>query len=97
MKQEKTNYNKYADDFLDKIEKYIDYKLDGMVKIKSAIVTNINNTGTVDVYFPPDKKNIFTNISNQSIYQDLKIGDGVKIIFSNGNASNCWIIGKHQV
>ena len=52
--------------------------------------------GTVDVFLPSDPNSIFTRIQNQSIYQDLQIGDGVELLLKNGRFSNCWIIAKHS-
>lgn len=74
------------------INKLIDYKLNKTTQIKSAIVQNINTNGTVDIVVPPDHT-VYHNIQNQSIYQNLNVGDHVKIIKENNSLSNMWIIG----
>ena len=89
------DFDKLGDSFLTQIKNYIDYEINQGVKIDSAVVSRVNTDGTVDIYFPPDKDKIFTKIQNQSVYQDLKPGDGVKILYPNGAESSCWIIGKH--
>ena len=91
-----TNFNELSDNLLTQIKNYIDYEINQGVRLDSAIVSKIHTDGTVDIYFPPDKNKIFTKVQNQSIYQDLKPGDGVKVIYENGSESSCWIIGKHQ-
>ena len=91
-----TNFNELSDNLLTQIKNYIDYEINQGVRLDSAIVSKVHTDGTVDIYFPPDKNKIFTKIQNQSIYQDLKPGDGVKVIYENGSESSCWIIGKHQ-
>ena len=53
-------------------------------RIETAIVQNINQDGTVDVFLPSDPNSIFTRIQNQSIYQDLQIGDGIELLLKNG-------------
>ena len=91
-----TNFNELSDNLLTQIKNYIDYEINQGVRLDSAIISKIHSDGTVDIYFPPDKNKIFTKIQNQSVYQDLKPGDGVKVIYENGSESSCWIIGKHQ-
>ena len=86
------NENKLVQKFFKQINKIIDYKLNKLTQIKSAIVHSINQNGTVNLIIPPDKT-VYHNIQNQSIYQNLKVGDNVKIIKENNNLSNMWIIG----
>lgn len=88
--------NDCADELLEKIATYIDYKLKNCPRIESAIVSKVNSDGTVDVYIPPDAGINFTRISNQSIFQDLKVGDGVKLLLPKGSYIGCWVCGKHQ-
>lgn len=64
-------------------------------RIETAIIQNINQDGTIDVYLPSDPDSVFTRIQNQSVYQDLQVGDGVELLLKNGRFSNCWIIAKH--
>lgn len=90
-----TNYDKYAVGFLENINNCIDTKTQDFVKIKSAIVDSVNKDGTVNIHFPLDDQ-IWSNVSNQSIYQDIEAGDEVKIIEQNGVYKNCWIIGVHK-
>lgn len=91
-----TNFNELSDNLLTQIKNYIDYEINQGVRLDSAIVSKVHTDGTVDIYFPPDKNKIFTKVQNQSIYQNLQPGDGVKVIYENGSESSCWIIGKHQ-
>lgn len=88
-------YDKYAQQFLDNIKDCISEQSKDFVIIKSAIINKINDNGTVDVKFPEDD-GIWSNITNQSIYQNLKVGDEVKLIQQNGKLKNCWIIGALQ-
>lgn len=90
-----TNTKKYAEDFLNQIENCINEKLKGQPKIKSAVVSSVNDDQTVNIYFPPDKKNIFTHIQNQTIYS-LEEGDSVELTLKDGTFNNCWISAKHQ-
>lgn len=88
--------NKYADDLLAKIDACIAERIKNTPQLVSAIVSKVNEDGTVNVYFPPNEKSVFTRIQNQSIY-DLQIGDSVEIILKDGTYSNCWILAKHGV
>ena len=85
-------YDKYAQQLLTNIKDCVDEKTKNFVTIKSAIIDKVNDNGTVNVKFPEDD-GIWSNITNQSIYQDLKVGDEVKLIQQNGVLKNCWIIG----
>lgn len=87
--------NSYADIMIDKITKIVQDVMVGVPKIKSAIVSSVNQDGTVNISLPSDSENIYTNIQNQSIYQDLQPGDGVELLLKDGTFSNCWIIAKH--
>ena len=58
--------NDCADNMLNKIIQCVKEELRTSVIVDSAIVSNVNEDGTVNVYFPPDKTNIFTRISNQT-------------------------------
>ena len=88
--------NPLVNKFLKQISKIIDYKLEKLTTVESAIVDQVNLDGTVNLHIPPDST-IFTNIQNQSIYQDLQVGDCVKVLKQNNKASNMWIIGGHDL
>ena len=90
------NINKYADDLLAKIDACIVERIKNTPQSVSAIVSKVNEDGTVNVYFPPNEKSVFTKIQNQSIY-DLQVGDSVEIVLKDGTYSNCWILAKHGV
>ena len=85
-------YDKYAQQFLNNVKDCVNENTKDFVTIKSAIITQVNENGTVNVKFPEDG-GTWSNITNQSIYQDLKVGDEVKLIQQNGVLKNCWIIG----
>lgn len=68
------------------------------VQIKSAVVKKINPDGTLDVSLVDsiDEDNVDTywkNISNQTIYQNLKVGDAVKVMKETGKSNSCWVVG----
>ena len=90
------NINKYADDLLAKIDACIVERIKNTPQLVSAIVSKVNEDGTVNVYFPPNEKSVFTKIQNQSVY-DLQVGDSVEIVLKDGTYSNCWILAKHGV
>ena len=94
------NYNqtdvmKQADDFIARINECIEERIKGLPQFRSAVVSNVNEDGTIDIYFPPDKDNQLTRIQNQSIYE-LNVGDSVEVVLKNGSFNNCWILAKHQ-
>ena len=86
--------NNCADNMLNKIIQCVKEEMKTSVIVDSAIVSSVNDDGTVNVYFPPDKTNIFTKISNQTPFT-LQSGDGVELLLKDGSFSNCWIIAKH--
>lgn len=88
--------NPLVNKFLKQISKIIDHKLEKLTTVESAIVDQVNLDGTVNLHIPPDNT-IFTNVQNQSIYQDLQVGDCVKVLKQNNKASNMWIIGGHDL
>ena len=96
-KRYSVDINQCADDMLNRIITTVKAEIrKDSPRIETAIVQNINQDGTVDVFLPSDPNSIFTRIQNQSIYQDLQIGDGIELLLKNGRFSNCWIIGKHK-
>ena len=96
MDFENENFVKKADEFLQRIEDYINLKFESMAIVRPAQISKVNLDGTVDVFFPPDEDKVFTKIQNQSIYQDLKVGDQVFLFFPQKNQSSCWICGKFR-
>lgn len=88
--------NSLVNKFLKQISKIIDHKLEKLTTVESAIVDQVNIDGSVNLHIPPDNT-IFTGIQNQSIYQNLKVGDCVKVLKQNNKASNMWIIGGHNL
>lgn len=84
-----------ADSLLSRIMACVDQKV-GMTDVsKGAIVTKVNEDGTVNVKLPADDSGQeFTHISNQSVYE-LYEGDSVELYLKGGRYSNCWVIAKH--
>lgn len=88
--------NKFITQFKKTIEKMID---DGIKKKRitsyvTAIVTQNNGDGTVDVYFPPDTNSLKQGILNKT-GEDLKAGDAVEVCTKNGSMANAWVSIKH--
>ena len=85
----------YADKMISRIVKCVKDELQrNTSRIETAIVTQVNTNGTVNVSLPADENSKFTNISNQTPFE-LFVGDSVEIMLKNGSFSNCWIIAKH--
>ena len=93
-KNRNKNYNRYADEMLSKIDQCVKQRLQKISDLETAVVESINSNGTVNVFFPPNKENIFTNINNQTPFT-LNPGDSVEVMKKFGSWSNCWIIAKH--
>ena len=66
MKNKNNDYNRYADDMLNKIEQCIQDRLKKMPQLETAVVASVNTDGTYNIYFPPNNETIFTKISNQT-------------------------------
>lgn len=66
----------------------------GITKYISAIVYEINENGSCNLYIPPDTKNIITGVPNKS-GEYLHIGDSVEVCTKNGKMNNSWIAVKH--
>lgn len=88
--------NECADNMLMRINECFNESIKGLPKIKSAVVSAVNDDGTVNVYFPPNDKKLFTRISNQGPFT-LQAGDGVELMLKNGTFDNCWVIAKHGI
>ena len=86
--------NDCADSMIEKILDCLKSEMKQTTCLDTAIVSSVNEDGTVDVYFPPDNSKIFTRISNQTPFQ-LQAGDGVELLLKDGSYSNCWIVAKH--
>lgn len=72
MGSKRENLDKSADMMLDKIMECVRQEIKKSTpRIESAIVQNINQDKTVDVYLPANPNDVFTRIKNESIYQDL--------------------------
>ena len=84
--------NNLVAQFLTQINNAIDYKLQNITQIKSAIVHSVNQDNTVNITIPPNYT-IYHHKQNQSIYRNLHPGDQVKVIAENGSLSNMWIVG----
>ena len=94
--EDSINYSQLADDFIKQIARIASQMNDGVPCIVAAIVDTVHPDGSVDVYFPPEKDKLLTNISNQSIYQNLKPGDSVRIMEPHGKTTDCWICAKDR-
>src|SRR5574344_269913 len=60
----------------------------------SAIISSLNDDGSVNVYIPPDINNIASNLLNKNA-ETLSVGDSVEICSKNGTLANSWIAIKH--
>ena len=78
--------------FIAQVNQMIDYRLKEMTKIESAVVESVNDNGTVNIFIPPNST-VYHNIQNQSIFQNLRPGDCVKVIKEKNDLSNMWVIG----
>lgn len=83
-----------ADLMLGRINSCIDDRNKKTVKIKSAIVTKVNEDGTVNVKLPDDESDGFSRLQNQSVYE-LNVGDSVEVMLKEGSFTNSWVIAKH--
>lgn len=83
-----------ADLMLGRINSCVDDRTKKAVKIKSAIVTKVNDDGTVNVQLPNDDGSDFSRLQNQSVYE-LNVGDSVEILLKEGSFTNSWVIAKH--
>lgn len=89
-----TETTKYAESFLAQIRNMIKQETRSNPRAQGAIVTRVNNDGTVDVYLPPNTSSQFTRIQNQTKY-DLAPGDSVEVYLKDGTWNNCWVFAKH--
>lgn len=87
----------YVSQFKDTIEKIVDAEIEkkGTPKYVSAIIQNVNNDGTVDVYLPPDLTSVLKGILNKT-GETLSNGDSVELCTKNGSVNNSWVAIKHK-
>lgn len=83
-----------ADLMLNRINSCVDDRTKKNVKIKSAVVTKVNDDGTVNVQLPDDEGDGFTRLQNQSVFE-LNVGDSVEVLLKEGSFTNSWVIAKH--
>lgn len=83
-----------ADLMLNHINSCVDDRTKKAVRIKSAVVTKVNDDGTVNVQLPDDDGSGFSRLQNQSVYE-LNVGDSVEILLKEGSFTNSWVIAKH--
>lgn len=78
------------------IEDIIDARLKsyGITSFVAAIVTKVNDDGTVNVTIPPDNNRFVNNVLNKS-NEPLSTGDSVELCTKNGRLSNAWVAIKH--
>lgn len=87
----------YVSQFKDTIEKIVDAEIEkrGTPKYVSAIIQNVNDDGTVNVYLPPDLTSVLKGILNKT-GETLSNGDSVELCTKNGSVNNSWVAIKHK-
>lgn len=83
------NFKKVIDDVID-----ANLNNRGLVKYISAVVINVNDNNTVNVYIPPDNHNKVTGLINKC-GEILEPGDSVELCAKNGFIKNSWVAVKH--
>ena len=80
------------------IEDIVSAKLQnyGITSFIAAIVTGVNDDGTVNVSIPPDNNRFVNNVLNKS-NETLSVGDSVELCTKNGRLSNSWVAIKHGI
>ena len=78
------------------IEDIVDARLKsyGITSFVAAVVTKVNDDGTVNVTIPPDNNRFVNNVLNKS-NESLSTGDSVELCTKNGRLSNAWVAIKH--
>ena len=78
------------------IEDIVDARLKsyGITSFVAAVVTKVNDDGTVNVTIPPDNSRFVNNVLNKS-NESLSTGDSVELCTKNGRLSNDWVAIKH--
>lgn len=83
------NFKKVIEDIVDaRLQNY------GITSFIAAIVTKVNDDGTVNVTIPPDNSRFVNNVLNKS-NELLSSGDSVELCTKNGKLSNSWVAIKH--
>ena len=87
---------KQVAEFKKVIEDIIDARLKsyGITSFVAAVVTKVNDDGTVNVTIPPDNSRFVNNVLNKS-NESLSAGDSVELCTKNGRLSNAWVAIKH--
>ena len=87
---------KQVAEFKKVIEDIIDARLKsyGITSFVAAVVTKVNDDGTVNVTIPPDNSRFVNNVLNKS-NESLSTGDSVELCTKNGRLSNAWVAIKH--
>lgn len=88
--------NNQAKEFKEMIDSIVDTRITkkGITSYIAAVVTNVNDNGSIDVFLPPDTKNIIHGLLNKT-GEVLVSGDAVEICTKNGKLSNAWVAIKH--
>lgn len=83
------NFKKVIEDIVDaRLQNY------GITSFIAAVVTKVNDDGTVNVTIPPDNSRFVNNVLNKS-NESLSSGDSVELCTKNGRLSNSWVAIKH--
>lgn len=69
-------------------------KEQGVPMYVSAIVKDVNADGTVNLYLPPDIKNVITGKLNKT-GEKLTPGDSVELLCKKGRLTDSWVAVKH--
>ena len=87
---------KQVAEFKKVIEDIIDARLKsyGITSFVTAVLTKVNDDGTVNVTIPPDNSRFVNNVLNKS-NESLSTGDSVELCTKNGRLSNAWVAIKH--
>lgn len=82
--------------FKEVIEAIVDERLKkyGITSFIAAVVTQVNDDGTVNVVIPPTNNRYVNNVLNKS-NETLNVGDSVELCSKNGRLSNSWVSIKH--
>ena len=84
-----TEFKKVIEDIVDaRLKSY------GITSFVAAVVTKVNDDGTVNVTIPPDNSRFVNNVLNKS-NESLSTGDSVELCTKNGRLSNAWVAIKH--
>lgn len=65
-------------------------------EVKGAKILSYDEKNSLATLEFPDANGTWSNVKNQSIYQNLKSGDAVKVLIQHqGDSADHWIIGAH--